>query len=335
MNMRIALKVLISVALLSGFVSAYSSRTPSGCNIVAQVGQITHLATETMATWAENWSYPTTCAEEDNINVPIFSQQPVKHFRVVATNPTYEIGQDNCEPDFSGCTSASLASLAMATATIAAAIGTADPCTKIWDDGVNALLVCTEPYWWRYSMNIIVGSQTVSGHYLVWHRKIQDEASWPQFFVLYQDGYLRLKPHPPKGRVDVCFGSSIVLGPAIPEKRPYVDIQEIKIYPIALELDITYRSGEKAHVSLAVDRARAVAEVEVNYTTGEAIPFATFRSMWVEDGNADVDHIQTPAGDFPILGDWTKLEGPWWFLHRVVRSRHNTSAPDIRIEWLE
>lgn len=334
MKGRLALKTSIVVAiLLAGLISVYSAQAPLECNTVAQVGQITRLGSETMATWAENRSYPTTCAEEDNINVPIFSRQPVKRFRVVATNPTYDIGEDNCAPDFSGCTSAVLGS--PATTTIAAATVTADPCTKLWDDGINAILVCTEPHWWRYSMNVIVGSQRASGHYLVWHRKIQDEASWPQFLVLYEDSYLRLKPHPSKGRSDVCFGSSVILGPAALEKRPYVDIQEVRVYPAVLELDITYRSGEKAHVSLSVDRTQAVAEVEVNYTTSEAIPFTTFRSMWVEDGNADVDHVKTPAGDFPILGDWTKLEGPWWFFHRAVRSRHNTSAPDIGIEWLE
>jgi len=288
-----------------------------------------------MATWAENKSYPTSCAEEDNINVPIFARQPVERFRVVATHPTYEIGEDNCAPDFSGCASASLGNPISATVVTAATV-TDDPCTKLWDDGINALLVCTEPTWWRpYTMNVVVGRQTENGHYLAWHRKIQDEASWPQFLVLYQDGYLRLKPHPPKGREDVCFGSSVVLGPAVPQERPYVDIQEIRVQPAVMEMEITYRSGETAHVSLSVDRSQAMAEVEVHYTTGEALPFATFRSMWVKDGDADVDHVQTPAGDFPILEEWTRLEGPWWFFHRTVRSRHNTSAPDIRIEWLE
>jgi parallel beta-helix repeat protein len=281
--------------------------------------------------WVENHSYPTTCAEEDNVNLPIFSGQPVKRFRVVATNPTYDIGDDNCAADFSGCSSASSGNLATATVAV-----TADPCTKLWDDGINVVLVCTEPDWWRpYRMNVAVGSQTASGHRLVLHRKIQDEDSWPEFLVLYEGGNLRLKPHPPKGRPDVCFGSSVILGPATPDKRPYVDIQEVKVYPAELSLDITYRNGETTHGTLAVDRTQALVEVAVGYTTSAEIPFATFRSMWVEDGNADVDHIEMPAGDLPILGNWTKLEGPWWFFHRTVRSRHNTSAPDIRVELVE
>ncbi|HDM78585.1 MAG TPA: hypothetical protein ENG51_19300, partial [Deltaproteobacteria bacterium] len=53
--------------------------------------------------WAENRSYSTTCAEEDNVNVPIFGSQVI-HFRVVATHPTYcPCAYDGCPPDFSGC----------------------------------------------------------------------------------------------------------------------------------------------------------------------------------------------------------------------------------------
>ena len=274
------------------------------------------------ATWAENRSYSTTCAEEDNVNVPIFSfPGQMSRFRVVATHPTYEVGMDNCAPDFSGCGSG---------AGIAAP-QTTNTCQKLWDDGTNVIEVCTEPSWWRpYSMSVVVDSQTASGHRLVLYRKIEGEASWPQFLVLYEDGNMRLKPHPPVGRSDVCFGSSVIIGPAAPAMRPYVDIQEVRIDPATPCLDIICRDGGTARLCLSVNRSQAVAEVEVGYNTGN--PFATFRSMRVSDGNADVDHIENQDGDFPILDDWTCLRGPWWFFHRKARSTHNTSAPDIRIE---
>jgi len=279
---------------------------------------------EQYAAWAENRSFSTTCAEEDNVNIPIFAfPGQVSRFRVVATHPAYEVGNDNCAPDFSGCGSG--AGIATAPA--------ADTCQKLWDDGVNVVEVCTEPGWWRpYSMSVSVGSQTASGHRLVLYRKIDGEASWPQFLVLYEDGNLRLKPHPPVGRPDVCFGSSVIIGPAASAPRPYVDIQEVKVDPATLCLDITYRNGGTARVCLSVNRSQAVADVQVGYNTSN--PFATFRSMWVSDGNADADHLQNQEGDFPILGDWSCLRGPWWFFHRQIRSAHNTSAPDIRIEVL-
>jgi hypothetical protein len=273
------------------------------------------------SSWAENSSYTTTCAEEDNVNVPIFAPD-VKGFRLVATHPTYEVGVDNCDPDFSGCDLGNGGT----------AVQSADSCTQFPNDGINVVEVCVVPDWWRpYRMNVVVGDQEDSGHYLRLYRKIAGEDSWPQFLVLYEDGNMRLKPHPPEGRPDVCFGSSVILGPATLGTRPYVDIQEVQVNTQTLSLAITYRDGGEANVNLSVNRMEAVAEVAVGYeTTGN--PVATFRSMWVADANSDVDHVEAEQGESPILGAWTSLEGPWWLFHREVRSTHNTSAPDILVE---
>lgn len=269
--------------------------------------------------WAENHSYSTTCAEEDNVNVPIFYPS-IGRFCVIATHPTYcPCVYNGCPPDFSGCSPGS------------GDEGT-ETYTKLWDDGINVVKVCNVSDWWRpYSMNVVVNGNSASGHYLQYYRKIEGEDSWPQFLVLYEDGNMRIKPHPPEGIADVCFGSSVIIGPATPATRPYVDIQKVQINPSALSLDITYRNGETAHIDLFVNCSQAVAEVEIGYSTSTGIPFATFRSMWVADGNADVDHIRASTGNFPILTGWTNLEGLWWFFHREVTSTHNQSAPDIRI----
>src|SRR5205085_6118489 len=171
-----------------------------------------------------------------------------------------------------------------------------------------------------------------SGYRLVLSRKIADEFSWPQFMVLYEDGNMRLKPHPPAGVADTCFGSSVIIGPAMPSERPYVDIKRVDINPATLCADIYYSVGE-AHACFSVNRSQAVAAVQINYRSTN--PFATFRSMWVADGNSDVDHLQTGIGDFPILSAWNHLSGPSWLFHRNLRSSHNTSAPDIKIEILQ
>lgn len=287
-----------------------------------------------MICWAENKSYTTTCAEEDNVNVPIFGPQ-VSRFSVIATHPTYAIDVDNCAPDFSGCNSTRAKSHTMVTLLSQAALCPVE--TELWNDGITIVKACSEQDWWRpYFMTVVVGELSVSAHRLILYRKIQDEASWPQFLVLYEDGNLRLKPHKKVGGPDPCFGSSVIVGPApldpSPKPRPYVDIQEVQVNPAALSLDIIYRNGAgTAHVDLSVDRSKAVAKVTVGYSTSTHIPFATFRSMYVTNGNADVDHIQTQDGDLGILSNWASLQGLWWFFHRKFWSRHNTSAPDIRI----
>ncbi len=246
--------------------------------------------------WAENRSNQTTCAEEDNVNVPIFAfPGNVSRFRVVATHPTYEVGVDNCNPNFSGCPTPTPGSPPPP-----------DVCTKIYDDGINVVRVCTMSEWWRpYTMTVVVPGRTADAHYLELYRKIQGANEWPEFMVLYEDGNMRLIPHPPMGRLSVCWGSSVIVGPAVPAVRPYVDIQEVRVTPTPLSLDITYRNGGTAHLDISVDRNQAVVEVQVNYDLTN--PFVTFRSMWVVDGNADVDHIQNQDGDFPILGNWTCL----------------------------
>lgn len=269
---------------------------------------------------AVNNSYPTTCAEEDNVNVPIYAT--LQSFKVKAVHPKYDVGDDNCAPDFTGCQAAS--PLPQAT----------DICTKLYDDGINVVEVCAVNDWWRpYSFNVLVDNQATIGHYLRWYRKIEGAESWPQFLVLYEDGNMRLKPHPPEERNDVCFGNSVIIGPAAPTTRPYVDIQEVRVDPRKLSLKLTYRNGGAAHLNLSVNRVRAIAKVKVHYDTSK--PFATFRSMWVEDGNCDVDHIKIKAGDFPILTGWSRLSSREWFFHRKIRSRHNTSAPDIQIKVLK
>jgi hypothetical protein len=274
-------------------------------------------------TFAGNSSTATTCAEEDNVNVCL-SAKRVRRFQVVAKHPAYTVGSDNCAADFSGCGSAFQKRIAQA----------ANPCETLLDDGTNVIQLCEELDWWRpHDMAIQIGNISASGHRLVLSKKIEGEASWPQFFVLYEDGNMRLKPHPPVGRPDVCFGSSVIVGPAAPSARPFVDIQTITIDPTTLCLSISYRGGGNARICLSVDRAQSVAEVEVDYDISNC--FTVFRSMWVEDGNSDVDHIEAKDRDIPILDDWDKLKGPSWFFHRKVRSKHNTSAPDILIEALK
>jgi hypothetical protein len=183
-------------------------------------------------------------------------------------------------------------------------------------------------------MNVLVPGNQRTVERMVWIRKISDADSWPQVLVLYEDGNLRLKPQSALGGGDPCFGSSVIIGPAIPSSRPFVDIEQVQVNPSALALDLTYRNGGTAHINLYVDRSQANALVDINYPRGTSMPFAIFRSMYVSDGNADVDHVKSRTGDTFIMAGWTPLEGPGWFFHRTIRSSHNTPAPDIRIEIL-
>jgi len=283
---------------------------------------------------ASNRSYPTTCAEEDNINVPLAARSWVQ-LSVRATHPTYPVttpgcGADFdaevcCTADFSGCPTTGTTSYLLRSANLSCG---SEP---IWDDHVNAFWLCTELNWWRpFAMRVSVGGNVQQGHRLVLNSKIVDEGSYPEVLTIYEDGNVRIKPHPPAGVKDVCYGSSVILGPAAEDQvRPFVDIARIDIVPQGPCFHITYASGGTAYWCLRVNRQEAYLEVTPSPRTDG--PVATFRSMWVSDGNADVDHLDSGATTLPIRGVWNSVTGSEFLFRRAVFSRHNISAPDISI----
>ncbi|MBC6935614.1 MAG: hypothetical protein DWB42_07205 [Chloroflexi bacterium] len=309
---------------------------------------INHFTTEPQA-WSS--SETTACAEDDNVNIPLkgdISTFASPHpggfdYQIVATHPTYSYSEDTGIPDFRNCTPGDPGDTPPPG--VCANSSPAFPNGKIWDDGVNVVEICQEDNWWRtgQSMTVQVNGNQASGQRLVLYRKIAGADSWPQYAVLYQDGNLRLKPHPPQGRNDTLFGSSVIVGPAPENDRPYVDITGVTFDPAAQCLDLTYAGGETAHICLIVNRSHAAALVDADYNSFDSparaafVPFATFRSMWVSDANADASRLQAPQGDYSIYSPkkWEVLYGPWWKFYRKTRSVHNTSAPDILVEVFE
>jgi hypothetical protein len=269
---------------------------------------------------AANESYHTTCAEEDNVNVPLFGDNFFQ-FIIRATHPAYDYDQDNCNADFSGCADSQHIQL------------NADTCNKIFDDGQYAVEVCDTPEWWRpFKMQVNAGGNSAEGAYFRIYAKIADEMSWPQFLVLYQDGNMRLIPHPKPGRASVCFGSSVIVGPAPVAQRPFIDIERVDLTFYPLSMKVVYKEGGFAAMAMLVDRESATVFVTPNYAKGMDRPFAVFRSMWVQDGNCDVERIQTADSDEAILGAWESQSSTHWRFYRSNISTHNTSAPDILVE---
>ena len=83
-------------------------------------------------------------------------------------------------------------------------------------------------------------------------------------------------------------------------------------------------------LSTSVDRNSAIVDVNINYSNDQ--PIATFRSMWVKNGNCDVECITIKNNTMPIGEQWNILRGNTFFFHRVSPSIHNKSSPDILIE---
>jgi hypothetical protein len=72
---------------------------------------------------------------------------------------------------------------------------------------------------------------------------------------------------------------------------------------------------------------------DITYDTTHSA-LTRFRSMWVCDGKADIDRAKNADGFFPIMGNWSRLNGTWWAFFKEVPSYHNTDCPDFRVELL-
>jgi len=267
----------------------------------------------------------TVCAEEDNVNIPIFGD--VNEFIIEAAHPNYPVTTYTCLPDFTECNQ------------IAGQDYTFTPETRImYDDGAWVLVACRESSFWRprgMSVRVESDSKTFdNAHYIAVSRKVLGEASWPQFLVIYADGNLRLIPHPPGGVPSVCFGASVVVGPAVPSERPWCEISDVTFDTLDKGLLLHYADGGRAKLSLTVDRNAAAVRVSIDYATA-FLPFATFRSMFVQEYNCDTA-LATVYCHENIVGTRNVLEpfvyvGDKFVFSRNLPSVHNMSAPDIII----
>ena len=279
-------------------------------------------------TSARNLSTPTLCAEEDNVNVPISGN--VGAFVIEATHPEYAVGSDNCQADFTNCPPAGGEDFVFIPGE-----------WKLYDDGTTVVVAVRLEHWWRpngMAFSVDGGAPVEDVHYVRIHRRIDGTSEYPEFFVLYMDGNLRLIPHPPVGRPSVCYGSSVLVGPAPAGPRPVAEISSARYLSSTRTLEVTYATGGSAALELTeVNRDRALVTARVAYPT-EQHPFATFRSMYVANGNSDADHIRflDESGNeqvLPILS-FDEATGRDWTLTRLTRSQHNTSAPDLAVRAL-
>ena len=213
---------------------------------------------------------------------------------------------------------------------------------EVYNDGITIVKAIGKDFWWLYPQAMVfrntrTGSQWSNVVYFRVLRKIPSINSWPEVFVLYQDGNSRILTFPPSGIDWIPFGSSVIIGSSDPDAfRPYAAISRIDFDPRTLKFTLYFSSGGQAVVSIATNTTSTLVTVSnITYATNVSRPFATFRSMWVSDGNSDVDHIRsdTSTRAWHIMQDrWTRLTGKNFVFFRTCVSQHNTLSPDIRVQ---
>jgi hypothetical protein len=268
------------------------------------------------------------------VNVPLSLEAPATKFAytIEARHPGYEIGHDSRDADFTHCPPATSAG------------GGAQQIIPLYDDHVSTAVVAVrDPNFHQPGMRVrAYGASVADVHFIRVIRRIAGTDSWPEVLVLYSDGNLRLKPQaPPTGGDpafggDPVFGSSVIVGPASVGERPVAGIASVNYVPSKQSLHVNYAAGGKSILRLVqADRSVTRVRVVARYATSRERPFATLRSMFVAEGNADVDAVAwTNTAGAACADTITGLkagQGTEFQFGRLIHSQHNTSAPDIWI----
>lgn len=287
---------------------------------------------------AQNLTYLTSCAENDNVMV--FLRGEKSGYSVRATHPTYTVTDYTLTDDITGCTNNHQYEN--------------HPFDKrgvmISDGGFtnDTVWAYRDTNFWRPSgMTVSVNgnnaTKEVNMQQMVLHRYIPNSSPWefPSYLVLYCDGNLRLIPFPPSGHKEVSYGSSVIIGPTEivfsldgQEPRPVCEIASVDYRTTEKRADITYKNGGTAQLDIrSVTRSEAVVNITINYPADR--PFCTLRSNFVSDQKCDTGTVvwtdlQGVVHTNPIAS-FAGTVGSNWFFTRLTPSVTRNSAPDIRI----
>lgn len=217
----------------------------------------------------------------------------------------------------------------------------------LYNDGDVAVRVMDVSGWAFESgmaVHIIGGLSRPDHDFIQFIKRADQDHDPPQIFVLYANGYARIIPQPPVGREQrVCFGASMIIGPATEDPLyPVIPIERLDIDPKQMTIKVRYKNGSSAVLHLEAEPGKTTVRVtDVTYDTLTE-PFVTMRSMWVADDNCDVARVRTDSSSGvthtyaidPKHEEWTTLPGDSWLFYRPTYSRHNTSCPDFKVEVL-
>ncbi len=269
------------------------------------------------------------CAEKDNVEVNLVSPL-VRKFRIEAVHPAYigMIARDRYAPDYTSCNIAPGEEFAAGAQRV-----TFFETPRFWLTGYRM------PEFWRpANVPVRVGSRVENGFSLIqlWmrHRERAEEV-----LVIYPpDGYWRMRPLPPGEMRWTAYGSSFLIGPVETIERPVVVLEEIVFDPDARAFTLRFKRGGSARVALAaIDEDRIGLDVTYDGAKTEGLPFASLRSMYTTEDNADATWIAWRAPDSkgwaesPVMSFRDGTASELW-LGRRSASRHNLSAPDMVVK---
>jgi hypothetical protein len=274
-----------------------------------------------------NGSEPVLCAEKDNVTVSLVSDQ-VRSFSIEAAHPSYigSIVSDRHAPDWAACDMKDTA------------LSQPQPERITLFETMDTQLVGyrIKDFWAKSDATVSANGKSTSNIQMVqlWKRF---NGRLEEILVVYPaDGYWRARPFAPSKMSWTAYGSSFLLGPIEVKDRPFVSVKDIAFDDATSSFNLTFVNGNKANVKIAKADDEAV-KLDVAFDkpiTGGA--FATLRSMYITEFNADSARIALrekgkhgwTEGNVMSFKD-TEASEVW--VGRLVPSRHNTSAPDFTL----
>lgn len=279
-----------------------------------------------LAVQVTNASEPVLCAEKDNVAVN-FASPEVRSFRIEAVHPAYmgSLKQDRWEPDWTACED-----ISEATSTKPHPVMH----NLYEDDQVRIMGLSFSEFWRPTDVTVTIGDKVSRGIHLLQLLKKRNGKAEEVIAMYPGDGYWRIKPLPPQHLEWTAYGSSFIVGPVEFDQRPVVNLKDVAFDPKTMSFTLTLAKGGKAQVAVAnLNEERMTLDVSFDEAVTGA-PFATLRSMYVTEFNADVARIAVREEKarswreetIMTFRDATATDA---WMGRLVPSRHNTSAPDM------
>lgn len=206
-------------------------------------------------------------------------------------------------------------------------------------DDVHIVAVYVEMWWLapdRMTIHLTNGQTFEGVAYLQVYRPIPWNDGYSQVFVLYQDGNARLIPVTPDGLDWIPFGTSVILGQTYSDSiRPYTSITQLTIDPERWTMRLLYKDGGSLLLKIKSSYSETQAYVSDIFFTRDTytLPFATVRSMYVAEGNTDVDSVKVDNDKtYHVMDQWGYIQGRSFAFYRSCISKHLTLSPDIQID---
>ncbi|WP_445502100.1 hypothetical protein [Microvirga sp. G4-2] len=292
-----------------------------GLTSLAQAATLDGLAVQ-----VTNTSEPVLCAEKDNVAVN-FASPEVRSFRIEAVHPAYmgSLKQDRWEPDWTACEDISEATSAKPHPVMH---------TLFEDDQVRIMGLSFTEFWRPSDTTVTIGGKVSRDiHLLQLLKKHKGKAE--EVIALYPgDGYWRIKPLPPQHLEWTAYGSSFIVGPVEFDQRPVTNLKDVAFDPKTMSFTLTLAKGGQARVTVVnLNEERMTLDVSFDQTV-TGVPFATLRSMYVTEFNADVARIavreeKARSWREEMIMNFRDAKATDAWMGRLVPSRHNTSAPDM------